>query len=102
MNVQFILQEKRCIEDLLKLNEIEDETVLTTQKVSEGEVLVSHGKLMGTAEPTLDGVDIVAMRREKQLNMEEREMLIRFVSVNEIEDALKSIRDLKAPCVPMC
>lgn len=141
MNVQVIMQEKRCIEDLLKLHEIEekvlrqlekidwirlgdgnnsyfhaslkskqhysnmsklhkeDGTVLNTQEDIEREVFDFYGKIMGMDEPTLDGVDIVSMRRGNGLNMGKMTMLIRPVSDNEIEYALKSIRDLKAPGV---
>ncbi|XP_058725687.1 uncharacterized protein LOC131596982 [Vicia villosa] len=63
----------------------------------ETEVLEFYTSLMGTAAANLEGVDIGAMRRGKQLNREKRAMLSSPVQVSEIEAALKSIGDLKAP-----
>lgn len=71
-------------------------TVQNRQDITK-KVLEFHEKLMGNIDRNLNQIDIVDMRRGKQLNLEERGYLISRISKEEIYKALQSIRDLKAP-----
>lgn len=51
---------------------------------------------MEAADTNLEGVDIVSLRRGRQLFREQRVMLVSHVNVEEIDDALKGVGDLKA------
>ncbi|CAK8560470.1 unnamed protein product [Lathyrus sativus] len=139
MNSQIIEEVKRCIEEVMSLNDIEekslrqrvkierlrigdgnnaffhssikakqnakclnylqkyDGSIITTHHEIEKEVLEFYSQLMGKQDNNLKHIDIKAMRIENQLNMEQRENLIRSVSKQEIIKALKCMGDLKAP-----
>ncbi|MCI29497.1 transposon TX1 putative 149 kDa protein, partial [Trifolium medium] len=53
--------------------------------------------LIGKAETSLDGIDIVAMRDGPQITNDQRDFLVAPVREDEILRALNSIGDLKAP-----
>lgn len=58
-----------------------------------------YGKLIGKARSRLEAIDINVIRKRNQLSGIQRSMLIESITVAKIEDALKSIGDLKAPGV---
>lgn len=58
-----------------------------------------YGSLTGAARNLTAGVDITVLKRGNQLNMGQRELLVRPVEVDEIEAALNSIGDMTAPGV---
>ncbi|KAL5162615.1 Transposon TX1 uncharacterized protein [Glycine soja] len=74
-----------------------DGNFVTTQKEIEDEIMRFYGDLMGREEPNLDSVDINIMRKGCQLNFDQRKYLIGRITDEEIDKALKSIGDLKAP-----
>lgn len=74
----------------------DDGRTLYTQEAMEKEVLNFYGNLMGKADMMLEWVDIEALRRVKLLTREKRSMLSAPVSDKEVENALKSIGELKA------
>lgn len=75
----------------------EDGASWTAQEDIEAEIFQFYGKLMETAEINLQGVDIVAIRRGNQVENTRRRMVIAPITIKEIEEALKSIGELKAP-----
>lgn len=75
---------------------MEDGTNVTTQEEIKNEVLDYYGKLMGKRVNNLKYIDIEAMRDEAQLNMEQREYLVRPVTELEICKALIDINDQKS------
>ncbi|XP_058754826.1 uncharacterized protein LOC131627957 [Vicia villosa] len=75
----------------------DDGTILTMQPDLEQEVLDFYKNLMGTANNTLNRIDVQVMRSGKQVSMEKRLMLVNKVTVQEVEDALKGIGDTKSP-----
>ena len=89
-------RQKKCgITKLLQ----EDGTVVHQQEDISNEVLNFYGKLLGETHEKLKSVDIVAIRNGKQLDRIQRAELVKMVEIEEIEAALKSIGDLKAPGV---
>lgn len=89
-------RQKKCgITKLLQ----EDGTVVHQQEDISNEVLNFYGKLLGETHEKLKSVDIVAIRNGKQLDRIQRAELVKMVDIEEIEVALKSIGDLKAPGV---
>lgn len=89
-------RQKKCgITKLLQ----EDGTVVHQQEDISNEVLNFYGKLLGETHEKLKSVDIVAIRNAKQLDRIQRAELVKMVDIEEIEVALKSIGDLKAPGV---
>lgn len=52
---------------------------------------------MGKEDDNLDGINIVVMRSGTQLNYDQRESLLPFVTDHENQIALKGIGDLKVP-----
>ncbi|XP_058727119.1 uncharacterized protein LOC131598546 [Vicia villosa] len=77
----------------------EDGSIVTSQKDIEAEFLRLYGGLMGKANLTIHHIDVDAMRRGNQLDMEKKEYLISRVTIDEIQEALKGIGDLKSPGV---
>ncbi|XP_058762538.1 uncharacterized protein LOC131635918 [Vicia villosa] len=86
-------QKHKQINRLIK----EDGGVCDTHEAMEEEVLNFYKGLMGTAEKNLEGVDIAAIRKGKQLCREQRIMPSSPIKECEVEKALRSIGDLKAP-----
>ncbi|XP_058725957.1 uncharacterized protein LOC131597268 [Vicia villosa] len=80
----------------IKALKMEDGTTATTQGEMEQEILTFYGLLMGSAETTLQRVDIIALRKGSQLSRDQRAMLISRVDEKEIKEALNNIGDLKA------
>lgn len=76
-----------------------DDNVAVRQEEFEKEVLRFYGSLVGTDNITIEGVDINHLRQGKQMNMEQRQMVGKLIKTEEIEGALKSIGNLKAPGV---
>lgn len=72
-------------------------TLISKQGDIEKEVIDCYMDMMGTETNNLQSLDIVAMRRGAQMTTTQRALLMNFVFVQEIEKALKSITDLKAP-----
>ncbi|XP_058776752.1 uncharacterized protein LOC131651098 [Vicia villosa] len=77
----------------------DDGSIVTSQEDIEAEFLRLYGNLMGSANMTIQHIDIDAMRRGKQLNNEQRDYLISRVTTEEIKEALQGIGDLKSPGV---
>ena len=75
----------------------EDGSVLSSHAEIEQEILSFYGKLMGSKEEDISGIDLVAMRRGAQLNNSQREFLDSAISDIEIYEALKDISDMSAP-----
>ncbi|CAK8563338.1 unnamed protein product [Lathyrus sativus] len=63
----------------------------------EEQVLNFYRNLMGKDVSSLDHIDVEAMRMGKQLNLDQRNYLIRNISEADITKALKGIGDLKTP-----
>ncbi|XP_058733866.1 uncharacterized protein LOC131605536 [Vicia villosa] len=74
-----------------------DRTTITNQIEFEQEILDFHGSLMGAESPNLAHIDVEAMRKGKQLSWEQREFLQSHIIMQEIENALKGIGNLKSP-----
>lgn len=83
----------------MRMIQRQDGTVLKDQKDIANEVMQFYGSLMGQSCDILEKVDIDAMRRGNQLNMGQRELLLRPITTKEIKDALDGIGDLKSPGV---
>lgn len=76
-----------------------DGSTATTQHELEEEILQFYGGLVGTSSRSMAGIDIVAMRKGRQLTIAEGASLVAPVTESEIYTALKGIGDLKAPGV---
>lgn len=76
-----------------------DGAEITGQDETTEEVLHFYGNLMGSTQKNLQVVDIMVLRKGKQLSKDQRTGLIKEVTENEIVKALDSIGDLKAPGV---
>ncbi|CAK8577867.1 unnamed protein product [Lathyrus sativus] len=74
-----------------------NDTILTSQKDISQEVTEFYISLMGKSSNELNHVDIEALRRENQLNIEQKEILVSPITVIEMEEALQGIGDLKSP-----
>ncbi|XP_021728495.1 uncharacterized protein LOC110695590 [Chenopodium quinoa] len=61
------------------------------------EIISFYRSLLGTQAPWLPAVDLVTMRRGKQLSSTAQSYLIRPISHAKIDDALKGIDNTKAP-----
>lgn len=72
----------------------EDGVYITEQQHIETEVMNFYSNLMGKADHRLYHIDVDSMRKGNQLNVEQRDLLIKSVTTKEIEDALKGMRDL--------
>ena len=81
----------------MNLLQKEDGSILHSQQDILQEVREFYASLMGMKDKTLIHVDIDAMRRGKQLSMQQRNFLVGKVTENEIEKALQGIGDLKSP-----
>lgn len=75
----------------------EDGTILFSHDQIEQEVLSFYSNLQDTADNRLQGINIAAMRQRTQLNMEQRDLLIRPFTTQEILFALKGIGYNKTP-----
>lgn len=72
---------------------------MTNQRDIEDEFLLLYKNLMEKASASTTHIDIKAMRRGKQLDMDQSTWLTRQVTQAEIEHALKGIGDDKSPRV---
>lgn len=68
------------------------------QEITE-EVIYFYKKLMGQSIVNLKGLDIVALRKGRQITAEQSRDLLMSVTDVDILEALKSMRDKKAPGV---
>ncbi|KAM3246065.1 hypothetical protein P3L10_007832 [Capsicum annuum] len=62
----------------------------------ENEILIFYRELLGKSAAILPSVDATVMQLGHTLNREQQQMLAAEVTVDEIEQALKDISDLKA------
>lgn len=70
---------------------------ITDQHLIETEVMDFYNNLMGKSDQHIQHIDVEAMRMGNQIKVKKREMLVKQVTMKEIEDALKGMGDLKAP-----
>ncbi|XP_058784387.1 uncharacterized protein LOC131659154 [Vicia villosa] len=63
----------------------------------ENEVMEFYSNLMGKVDHHLQHIDVDAMRKGNQLNLDHKDFLVRPVTIKEIQEALKGMGDLKAP-----
>lgn len=69
----------------------EAEELITGQSNIVKEVMTFYGNLMGTTSTRINHIDVEAMRRGSLVDMEHRNWIIRKVTMQEIEEALKGI-----------
>lgn len=81
----------------MKMIQTSDGTFVHNQADIAKEVIRFYVELIGRTYIQLSHIDIEAVRDGKKLNMEQRKELVKNVTDQEIDNALKDICDLKFP-----
>ncbi|XP_058782916.1 uncharacterized protein LOC131657549 [Vicia villosa] len=83
----------------MSMLQAEDVTELKTKAKIEKEVMLFYKNMMGKADAKIDGIDTTVLIEGPQLSNVKTEFLTTTITNDEIEKALRSICDLKAPRV---